>query len=402
MFHEKTLPIYEGLLLVVGKNQIGKTAFLNMLKHGNAKISGIRTMFSFMIPQDENLKKEIISDKQSYEDLLSELSGFCKEQAEKHVPTYEAFLNGGFDQSFSTQRYMMLRKLRATDLENTAIVIDEPELFMHPLMKREMVALVKELQKKGACVVVATNDACVASDLLEDVQQVVRMDKKDGKALMTQIDISELTGKLQEFYRQDPYLLRRFSSHKHTDTTMEKMVNEYGRNFLSSVMKPRIFDVMFSNVMVLGEGSSESVFFDYLEQELHADWTREEHVHFMSCLGKSSMPFYFIFFGMLGIRTILMYDFDNDTNPVHVAYDKAFKAYEDAHPGMFAAFAMVPDLEHVLSIQPPYKLASMEKPVNVYQHSFVSDRIYEKAEEVLDVLHQLVLDLKKKGENVHE
>ena len=145
----------------------------------------------------------------------------------------------------------------------------------------------------------------------------------------------------------------------------------------------------------LGEGSSEDVLFDYLDLVIHPEWMRDYRIQYMGCLGKNTMPFYFLFLNHLGIKTVCLYDADKNTNPVHASYAKAFAEYEKENGHLYAKMALNPDLEHVLDIVPDYKLLSIEKPVNIYHNTFATDNIKDKVSKLSDVIKVLFDKMEK-------
>ena len=91
----------------------------------------------------------------------------------------------------------------------------------------------------------------------------------------------------------------------------------------------------------------------------------------------------------MGIRVVCLFDADKDTNPVHVAYAKAFQRHEKEQNCLFAKMALEPDLEHVLQIVPDYKLLSFEKPVNIFQHTFATNYVKDKVLELADLIKMM-------------
>lgn len=387
--------MYHKLLLIVGDHGAGKTAFLQAVLDGKSTISGpARTIFDLSIA-NRSAGKEAIVQTVWKEDAEAEFAAFLRQSftageqrhIARHIHCLADLYRPGMHQAMGIQRWILLKLLvRISKDLPCLVVIDEPELFMHPFLIRECCVLLRQMQQQNGAVIVASNSQQVISDLFEDIEQVVRLEP-DG---IVQADAEAIAQQIQAFYHQDDMLLRRFSQAGQKDAGMINVVSHYTRSYLSSVFKDHIFNVMFSRCIILGEGSSEGVLFDYMEHAIHAAWTREERVNYMSCLGKGTMPFYFIFLNAIGVRCICMYDYDNDTNPVHTAYAKAFMRYEQAHPDQFMKFALQPDLEGVLRIDPPYKLMAVEKPVHVFQCSFVTNQVKAKVEELLGVLESMV------------
>ena len=237
----------------------------------------------------------------------------------------------------------------------------------------------------------ATNSETVVSKLFVDIEQIIRLEENNT---IIQADAEVLIQSIKDFYNQDVYLLRRFSASNQLDEGLNNILNNYIRIYLSSVFTKQIFNIMHADCVILGEGSSEDVFFDYIDQIISPKWMRENRVHFMGCLGKSTMPFYFIFLNHLRIRVVSLFDADKDSNLVHDAYAKAFKKYENEQRKLFARLVLNPDLEHVLQIVPNYKLQSLEKPINIYYHTFVTNNVCAKVNEIADLIYMLFKNMK--------
>ena len=377
--------INDGLLLVVGNHGVGKTEFLHKIIGGEYFVEGNQNLkiVPMLLTQNHDECPLCEGNHQEYVDFVN--AHFDKRLAEmllQRVPTIEDLHAHEVNHTFIYRRILLTSLLLETK-ERMLVVFDEPELGAHLLMIRELCVLIRQLQEMGHIVVVATNSETVVSRLFEDIEQVVRLEKNQ-KFIQPNADVLEK--EIREFYHQDEYLVRKFSDSKKQESGLCNVLENYIRIYLSSIFRNSIFMIMHSDGVILGEGSSEDVLFDYIDQVLHPKWMRENRIYYLGCLGKSTMPFYFLFLNHVGIRTVCLFDTDKETNPVHQAYAKAFQYREKNYEHMFSKLALSPDLEHVLQIDPDYKMASFEKPVHIFQHTFETDQVKDKVIELANLI----------------
>lgn len=400
----KDCPIrmYDRLLLVVGNHGAGKTQFLLELSnhqyqlHSDVAYQPLCCLIHHSTDTVQWVLNQVFNDETQWEKEYQKFlyTHFDQEEVSwilQKAGTVSDFLDTSIVQNLPIQRWILMRMLlEITNLQPLMIIMDEPELFAHPQLVREFCVLLNQLRQQGHMIIVATNSETVVADLFEDIEQVVRLEK--GK--MIQANAQEIEQKIWKFYHQDTMLERRFSEAKQVDVGLNNVLENYIRIYLSSVFRNSMFTMMHSDYVLLGEGSSEDILFDYIDQILHPEWVRKYRVKYTGCLGKSTMPFYFIFLNALGIGTVCIHDYDNDTNPVHVAYAKAFQTYEKENPSLFKRLILNPDLEHVLQICPDYKLLPMEKPINVFQETFVTNHVKDKVEELTNLMKIMIEEMK--------
>ena len=108
------------------------------------------------------------------------------------------------------------------------------------------------------------------------------------------------------------------------------------------------------------------------------------------------MPLYFIFLNNIGVKTFVIYDYDNDNNPVHVAYREAFNRYFHDHKDIFRCYYLKPDLEGFLNIGE--RVESIIKPVNIYNYTFMQDTRSKGINRLLNVLKENIISLNKETE----
>ena len=83
---------------------------------------------------------------------------------------------------------------------------------------------------------------------------------------------------------------------------------------------------------------------------------------------------------------MVLYDYDNNNNPVHVAYHNAFNDYHFRNKKLFASYYLRPDLEGYLNIDNGEKIESIIKPVNVFNYTFMMKDENPHLKELLDII----------------
>jgi len=402
---QASIRIHDGLLLVMGAHGAGKTTLLNSIDNHNyaLNITEEYNIYSLFLNDQAQRNKHLVSKvfsgaEEEWEEQLDKLlketfSKYHYDNIKEKIPCLSCILYDSDMYAIPYQRLVILVLLKElAKKEKLMILVDEPEQFAHPLLIREICALLKEIQMMGNVLIMSTNSQIVVQKLFTDIEQVLRLERGTKNSIITQPNADEIVKSVKQFYIDNPMLLRRFSNSKQIDIGIKNIVDNYIRTYLSSVLRAEIFNIIFSKYIILGEGSSEDVLFDYIEQVLHPDWTRDKMVNYIGCMGKSSMPFHFIFLNSMGIGTICMYDYDNDTNEVHRGYAEAFRKYE-VNNKLYHKFVLQPDLEQVLRIEPEYKLMPIEKPVNVFHETFVTQNVREKVEEIMHIFESMINEM---------
>lgn len=398
----KDIHIYEGLLMVVGNHGAGKTDFLNSVINKEYRIISdkkyriVPLLLTNTFVTLTTILNEVLGDEENWTESYPAYihKHYSKKEAENilsRIPNAVDLLPNVVNELFVVKRLIIIEMLLCIS-DKMAIVIDEPELAGHPMIVRDICIALRQLQEKGNIVIVATNSETVVSKLFEDIEQLVRLEKKTG---IIQVDVKKLENEILTFFKKDIYLLRQFSNSNYLDKGLNNVLMNYTRVYLSSIFRNTMFNLMHADGVILGEGSSEDILFDYLDLVIHPEWMRDYRIQYMGCLGKNTMPFYFLFLNHLGIKTVCLYDADKNTNPVHASYANAFAEYEKENGHLYAKMALNPDLEHVLDIVPDYKLLSIEKPVNIYHNTFATDNIKDKVSKLSDVIKVLFDKMEK-------
>lgn len=380
-------------MLLVSRNRGGKTEYLNRLAERNPDA------LYFSIREKGDLAGRILA--MSGMDSNEKLEAFLKENYPSAIARsvlerggIRLLQDAGQVRDISYRRALMLAMICRYGTNPGMVLIDEPELLAHPLLRKEIEIAVQALQRKGYTLVIATNSDNIVEDLATKVCQVVRL-RDDGKMVYT--DTAALAKKVKSYYHEDIRLLRRFSNADQADYGLRNIVDNLYEEYLGSALTDRLFDLMFAESAIVGEGASEGILFDYVDKIVHPDWVRQHSVAFVSCLGKATMPLYFLYLNELGIRVVCMHDRDKESNPVHRAFHESFSRYQERNPSLFWEMTLAPDLEGVLHISPSYRLESIEKPVNVYLHTYMGSRVKTELNAMMDTWRTGIEEMESHG-----
>ena len=100
------------------------------------------------------------------------------------------------------------------------------------------------------------------------------------------------------------------------------------------------------------------------------------------------MPLYFIFLNSINVRTFVMYDLDNEQNPVHAAYHRCFDEYHFKHRHLFASYYLAPDLERYLNFNNGERIESIIKPVNIFNYTFLREKENPQVRKLIDIMEE--------------
>ena len=102
-----------------------------------------------------------------------------------------------FDLSDGTLRFMALTTLLLQpDLPKT-IIIDEPELGLHPFALNKLAAMMKQAAEKGSQLIVSTQ----STDLINNFEpeDIITVDREDDQSVFRRLDSEELKDWLEDY-----------------------------------------------------------------------------------------------------------------------------------------------------------------------------------------------------------
>lgn len=102
-----------------------------------------------------------------------------------------------YDLSDGTLRFIALTTLLLQpDLPKT-IIIDEPELGLHPFAINKLAAMIKQAAKKGSQVIVSTQSVNLIDNF--EPEDVIAVDREDNQSVFKRLNSEELEGWLEDY-----------------------------------------------------------------------------------------------------------------------------------------------------------------------------------------------------------
>ena len=416
--HDLTIPVVNNKLILLGANGVGKTntldavffnkcAFedapyeydrrfllsMNVLENADEYYPNSRLMHELFPNITMENAQEVMMNFLEKVYLRLERPALRKLVRDALETLKYAIEAKRFDPSpLAITRLVILNKIYDNAVRNNThhiILVDTPELYAHPLLMDEIVSLLLALQQAGCLIIVSTHSEHVVSRFFTRFEEIVKLEKTaEGQMIANIINMQVIMERIREFYDQDEYLKHNFSRSSHMDEGLVKLLDNDLESYLITAFRDHIINIFFSQSMILGEGASEDVLFDYIENIINPTWVNEYQVGFINCMGKSTMPLYFIFLNSINVRTFVMYDLDNEQNPVHAAYHRCFDEYHFKHRHLFASYYLAPDLERYLNFNNGERIESIIKPVNIFNYTFLREKENPQVRKLIDIMEE--------------
>lgn len=412
--------IIDNTLILVGKNGVGKSNVLEAIKRKNYTISNSNSYDDIVyidaelsINDDINLATDQIftqlvnilydglDEDIKFQKLLDEVNNVLKENDYLNKRQMNDIEDENIKQKFfrscselasGFKRRLLYKLLYNIAIEavdkKLIIMVDSPELYAHPSMVRMFCNELKFLADKGHLVIVTTHNASVVETLSTDIRQIAKLTLEEQMLQTYQVDIEEYTSKIRSFYNnKNIYYL----PNGKVNIALVHIIQDNLESFCKSFLREGALKVLFADYIILGEGSSEEVLFNYIftrsEYDVMMKYSKN-NVDYISGFGKFYLPFYFILGNLYNVKIVCMFDIDNLDNRSHKAFYKAFSNYEIENKDKFVTIMLDPDLEHELDIK--QSKHRVEKPLHIfnevyYRHNNI-DKIVEMIENALNIL----------------
>lgn len=178
----------------------------------------------------------------------------------------------------------------------TPIIIDEPELYLHPQGRRNFYNIIRDLANNGTQVFLSTHSSEFVDLTHFNEIFVVRKDKMVGTYLR----------------QANPELFVEDLKARHpsvTNITVESVMEQYKNAFENTGDSQKSSEAMFARKIVLVEGESEVLILPYLFDLLGYDAVLEG-VTVVRCGGKSEIDRFFRIYSEFGIPCYVIFDGD--------------------------------------------------------------------------------------------
>lgn len=176
----------------------------------------------------------------------------------------------------------------------TPILIDEPELFLHPQGRRNFYKIIRNLAENGTQVLLTTHSSeFINLDHFDEIF-VVRKSKERG---------TYVKGAYPQRFVND------FKVRYGRETTKEDIMERYRNAFENTGDSQKSSEAMFARKVILVEGESEVLILPYLFSLCGYDEITEG-ITIVRCGGKSELDRYYRLYSEFGIPTFIIFDGD--------------------------------------------------------------------------------------------
>ena len=182
----------------------------------------------------------------------------------------------------------------------TPILIDEPELFLHPQGRRNFYNIIRDLAANGTQVFLTTHSSEFIDLTHFDEIHVVRKDKERG----TYIRQAKPGRFVTDLHIRHP---------KINKITVDSVMEQYMNAFDNTGDSQKSSEAMFARKVILVEGESEVLILPYLFKLLGFDPILEG-VTIVRCGGKSEIDRFYRLYSEFGIPCYIIFDGDYQNN----------------------------------------------------------------------------------------
>lgn len=188
----------------------------------------------------------------------------------------------------------------------TLVLYEEPEAFLHP---SQQMALAVKLREFGAQpnqqVIASSHSSVFASRKVGALHQMARFERCSGQTHVYQPEGGQLAGELDSLAKKIS------SSLKIAQRGSDAQRKHRDEQFYATWLDTERTAVFFANKVLLVEGSTERVLFDYLLSEKWSDMLSElGNFAVLQCGGKFNVPRYMELMRTFGIGFGIMIDDD--------------------------------------------------------------------------------------------
>ena len=177
----------------------------------------------------------------------------------------------------------------------TPIIIDEPELFLHPQGRRNFYQIIRDLAENGTQVLLTTHSAEFID--LNNFNEIFLVRKK--RECGTYIRCANPMDFVDDFYC-------RYKK----DTTPEDIMERYRNAFENTGDSQKSSEALFARKVILVEGESEVLILPYLFNLLGYNYIAEG-ITIVRCGGKSELDRFYRLYCEYGIPCYIIFDGDS-------------------------------------------------------------------------------------------
>ena len=265
-------------------------------------------------------------------------------------------------------------RTRGFNPDYSLILFEEPEAFLHPTQQEKLQSSLRELsQLPNQQIILSTHSPKFVCKQTLYFNTLIRLGKSNGVTKIFKLDDEEIS-----FIQNENIGLYNLFCEKLMDTSTPQAIKtiiqrrQFGHN------PPRTEDklqdesinyfiwlnaerssLFFAKHVIICEGPSEKVLFEYLFNELWTD-LRDKQIYILDALGKFNIHRYISFLSKLGIEHSIFADKDNDDN-IHAIINDYITSKRTAFTKNIHFFEN--DIEDFLEIAKPSRKDL--KPINI-------------------------------------
>lgn len=191
----------------------------------------------------------------------------------------------------------------------TIILYDEPESYLNSTAQKKLINKISN-NINNSLYVIATHSPFIIKRSEETFKSIVRLKKNDCNAIVYQYNDVEYKAhvkKVNDFLKKNGL------------TEIKYLLNDDIYKTILTWWETDRVNSLFESKIVLVEGPTESIFFDIC--------CSDNNYCVVNTIGKLKIPYFKIFFeNILGIKVMIMYDKDDESNPTHKAFNDWIKS----------------------------------------------------------------------------
>ena len=184
------------------------------------------------------------------------------------------------------------------------LLLDEPESYLHPSLYPLIARTLNKISGYGIKVIIATHSSEILKYFIDDLSEIVRM--KNGKMDPLNTD---------DYYSD---IIKNVSIYTDNSLMMDsfKKIKDKSNLYFQSIIKEDIIKSVFSDITILGEGVAEEEIFKLFIKK-YPEFYYENNINTVVTYGKCFLPWYVLIYKAIGIKTLAIYDCDENKQPHH-------------------------------------------------------------------------------------
>lgn len=278
------------------------------------------------------------------------------------------------------------------------ILFEEPEAFLHPSQQERLNISLQELgAEENHQILITTHSNIFVSQNTEDLKNICKVKKANGISeiyQMNESDLKELYDDNISIFKYFKEVLEQSSDNKlkaeirkrnlaneHSD--IDDILDKESMKYFLWLDSERTA-MFFVNHVILCEGPSEKIFFEYL---INTKWTelKERNICIIDCMGKFNINRYMNLFSKLAISHSVLIDSDGSKG-IQGIFNEFINKSKNEFTKNIHLFET--DIEGFLEIDTPKRKDL--KPLNImhkYKNNYISDK---KITEIRSLLEELM------------